>query len=218
MNTYSDEDQIEILKKWWSENGVSTIVSIFLAISAVLGWQYFKDSNIEKESKASFAYQELIGAVFDIESNTDDIKIARAIFMAENIKSDFSKSAYGHFSALLKARQAVEDDDLTLAEKELKWILSKKPVDQIRFITELRLAKVLFSQGQYDKAIEILNVESRHSFSHAFLELKGDILISLENYPDAIDAYHESIEISNDMGFSLSKLLDIKLAHAKTFL
>lgn len=218
MNTFNDDDQVEVLKNWWQENGISTIVSIFLAISAVVGWQYFKDSNHDKKEKASFAYQELIESVFDIQRNPDDIKIARAIFMADNIKSEFSKSAYGHFSALLKARQAVEDDDLELAEEELNWILNNKPVDEVRYITELRLAKVLFSQERHDEAITLLEIDNKHFFSHAFLELKGDILMSLERYPEAVDAYQKSIDISDEEGLTLTKVLAIKLTHAKTFL
>ena len=218
MNTYNDDDQVELLKNWWSNNGTSTVVSIFVAISIIFGWQYYQDANLNKKENASLAYQELIEAVFDIEQNADDIKIARAIFMADKIKSDFGKSAYGHFSALLKARQAVQDGDLELAKEELNWVLSKDPVDEIRYITTLRLAKVLFEQDRNDEALALLDSEPKHSFSHAFLELKGDIFFSVENYSEAVDAYEKSIDISKELGLSLSQLLDIKLNHARTFL
>ncbi|MYE24023.1 MAG: tetratricopeptide repeat protein, partial [Gammaproteobacteria bacterium] len=37
----TDEEQAERLKKWWDANGVSLIVTLVLAVGAVIGWRYY---------------------------------------------------------------------------------------------------------------------------------------------------------------------------------
>ena len=36
MDTYSDEEQIDRLKQWWQDNGVSLLTSIVIALAAIL--------------------------------------------------------------------------------------------------------------------------------------------------------------------------------------
>ncbi len=39
----SEEEQLEALKRWLSENGTSTVVGVVLAISGYLGWGFWQD-------------------------------------------------------------------------------------------------------------------------------------------------------------------------------
>ena len=35
----TEEEQVEALKKWWEENGRSTVVAVIVALGLGFGWQ-----------------------------------------------------------------------------------------------------------------------------------------------------------------------------------
>lgn len=219
MNEYrTDEEQVEVLKNWWKENGTSTLISIAVALAVVFSWRTWQDSQQANVDNASFAYQELLEAVAAAETNPDDIKIATVDFMAENLKENYSGSGYSHFAAFLKARQAVSDDDLATAEEELRWVLANKPSKELSLVAELRLAKVLYAQDKADEAMALLAREDTGAFAHAFLELKGDILVNKEDYQAAVDAYTSAELAVQALIMKPPQTLAMKLAYAKSFL
>lgn len=219
MNEYrTDEEQVEVLKNWWKENGSSILISIAVAVAVVFSWRTWQDSQQASLDNASFAYQELLDAVAAAETNPDDIKIATVDFIAENLKENYSGSGYSHFAAFLKARQAVNDSDFAAAEEELRWVLSNKPSDEMRLVTELRLAKVLYAQDKADEAMALLDREDTGAFAHAFLELKGDILVNKEDYQGAVDAYQSAEIAVQALIMKPPQTLAMKLVYAKSFL
>ena len=219
MNEYrTDEEQVEVLKNWWKENGTSTLISIAVALAVVFSWRTWQDSQQANIDNASFAYQELLEAVAAAETNPDDIKIATVDFMAENLKENYSGSGYSHFAAFLKARQAVSDDDLVAAEEELRWVLANQPSKELSLVAELRLAKVLYAQDKADEAMALLAREDTGAFAHAFLELKGDILVNKEDYQAAVDAYTSAELAVQALIMKPPQTLAMKLAYAKSFL
>ena len=219
MNEYrTDEEQVEVLKKWWKENGSSTLISIAVALAVVFGWRTWQDSQQANIDNASFAYQELLEAIAAVEADPDDIKIATVDFMAQELKDNYSGSGYSLFAALLKARQAVKDDDFVSAEEELNWVLSNNPSHEMILVTELRLAKVLHQQSKTDEALALLARTDTGAFTHAFLELKGDILVNEEDYQGAVDAYTSAEAEVALLAMQPPQTLALKLAYAKSFL
>ena len=59
----TEEEQLEALKRWWKENGQSTIIGVLLAVSGYLGWTFWQDSQRSSAEAASAIYQDLIDAV-----------------------------------------------------------------------------------------------------------------------------------------------------------
>ncbi|MDB2410364.1 tetratricopeptide repeat protein [Pseudomonadales bacterium] len=219
MNEYrTDEEQVEVLKKWWKENGSSTLISIAVALAVVFSWRTWQDSQQANIDNASFAYQELLEAIAAVEADPDDIKIATVDFMAQELKDNYSGSGYSLFAALLKARQAVNDDDLVSAEEELNWVLANNPSHEMILVTELRLAKVLHQQSKTDEALAVLARTDTGAFTHAFLELKGDILVNEEDYQGAVDAYAAAEAEVALLAMQPPQTLALKLAYAKSFL
>lgn len=219
MNEYrTDEEQVEVLKKWWKENGSSTLISIAVALAVVFGWRTWQDSQQANIDNASFAYQELLEAIAAVEADPDDIKIATVDFMAQELKDNYSGSGYSLFAALLKARQAVNDDDFVSAEEELNWVLANNPSHEMILVTELRLAKVLHQQSKTDEALALLARTDTGAFTHAFLELKGDILVNEEDYQGAVDAYTSAEAEVALLAMQPPQTLALKLAYAKSFL
>lgn len=219
MSDYrTDDEQVEVLKNWWKENGSSTLISIAVALALVFSWRTWQDSQQANIDNASFAYQELLDAVSAVEADPDDIKIATVDFIAENLKENYSGSGYSNFAAFLKAHQAVKDDDLVTAEEELRWVLNNNPSTEMALVTELRLAKVLFAQNKADEAKALLAREDTGAFAHAFLELKGDMLVNEEDYQGAVDAYTAAEMAVQALIMKPPQTLAMKLTYAKSFL
>ena len=56
----TDEEQAEIIKKWWSENGTSLVSTVAVAIAGVVGWNYWQDSKQATGEAASAVYTQLV--------------------------------------------------------------------------------------------------------------------------------------------------------------
>ena len=74
----SEEDELKQLKQWWDDNGVSTLVSIVLAVGVVLGWQGWQRNQAAKVEAGTYAFQELMQVTQEVRQAPDDIKIAKA--------------------------------------------------------------------------------------------------------------------------------------------
>ena len=59
----TEEEQVEALRRWWEENGRSTIVAIVVALAAGFGWQAWKGYNQDNIEGASNIYQSLLQSI-----------------------------------------------------------------------------------------------------------------------------------------------------------
>ena len=214
----SEEEQIKQLKKWWDDNGVSTLVSIALEISVVLGWQGWQRNQQANQDAAAFAYQELANVIDQVRQSPDDIKIAQATFLADDLKEKYADTGYGYFAALLNAKQAVADKDFDRAEDELKWVLSQKPTEEIQLLAQLRLARVLLAAERYDEGLIDLPQVSDSVFAPLFAEVRGDIFLAQEQHQQAYDAYKQAEDLAASLNVQAPGLLALKLQFAHGFL
>jgi predicted negative regulator of RcsB-dependent stress response len=218
LDIYKTEDeQVQALKKWWSDNGASTVVSIVVALAVVFGWRGWQDQQRAQVDAASYAYDALMVAVSDVASDPSDINIAKAEHLAETLKTDYSDSGFAQFAALFKARQAVQDKDWGVAESELRWVLNNEPGIEMRLLTELRLAKVQFSSGEVEAALNTLDQDAS-AFAPQFAELRGDILQAEKNYSAAYAAYQSARDMAEAVNMPVPPLVESKLGYVKSFL
>ncbi len=219
MDSYTtEEEQIQAIKKWWAENGVSTIAGIAIAIAAVFGWRFYQDGEQAKLEASSFAYEELIQALATARNEPNDINIATADHLANQIKETYGDSGYAYFAAFFRAQQAVSDEDYALAEQELNWVLDSGPSEPLRQAAQLRLARVVFAQDRSDEALALLAVDDAGAYGPVYLETQGDIHLQLEQHQQAVDAYESAQALSTQLEINEPPTLSIKLTHARTFL
>ena len=51
MNDFvTDDEQVERIKKWWSDNGSSVIAGLVIGIGGLVGWRYWVDYKINVAS------------------------------------------------------------------------------------------------------------------------------------------------------------------------
>ena len=147
MEAYrTEEEQVEALRRWWQENGRSTVVAVVLALGVGFGWQGWKQYQQDQQEGASDLYQRMLQAFAAPALSPEQQQIA--IQLAEQLKTEYGASSYGQFASLQLARVAVGNNNLSEAEAELRWVLGKADTgSDTALIAQLRLARVLASSS-----------------------------------------------------------------------
>ena len=195
MDAYrTDDEQVEALKKWWKENGTSTLLGIVVVVGGYFGWQAWDTRQTLQAEAASFSYQQLLQLSMEIEQEATDARYTTASHLVDTLKTDFSSSDYARYAALMQAKLQVSRDDLAAAEAELRWVLDSKPEPSMMQLTNLRLARVLFASGQVDAALTLIDTAEQGEFTGSYHELRGDIESSRGNTEAARSAYQSALE------------------------
>lgn len=186
----TEEEQLEALKRWWSENGTSTVVGVALAVSGYLGWGFWQDKQQADAEAASSSYQTLMEAVVAEPGQAlSEEKSATANHLADELKAQHGDSLYASQAALFKAKLAVESDDLTAAAAELEWVIAQNVEPSMTLLTRSRLARVQLDLGEHDKALATVADANSGSFKALFAEIRGDVLLAQGKDSEARAAY-----------------------------
>ena len=201
-----DDEQVEALKRWWDENGKSTMVAVALAVAGTVGWQQYQGWTVSQAERASEVWESMQQVLAT--ASPDAEQDARA--MALLLKEDFGGSAYAQFAALRLAALDVAAGELDAAEAELRWALAKAgPQTELGQLIQLRLARVLAAQEKEDAALAILE-SGGNAYSAAYAMARGDIHMAAGRDQQALDAYLEArsalLALGNPPG-----ILDIKI-------
>ncbi len=195
MADREEEEQIEVIKRWWKENGTSTIVGIVAALAIVFGYQGWRDHEREVGEDASAIYEDMVSAssLDNPLAQLDNEKLATAKFLGGRLKAEFANSTYAHLAALLLAKIAVEEGDLPAAERELKWALDSGIDDSLEVLVRIRLARVKNAMGAADEALAILATVDPGEHRPSFEEIKGDIYRTLGDNTQARESYQRAL-------------------------
>lgn len=211
MESYrTDEEQIDALKKWWQENGKSTVLGILAALALVFGWQGWQKQQDGRVAEASAMYQSLLEADAAAESGAAQLTTAK--HLANTLKSEFPGMTYALFAAMYKAKYAAQDNDWQTAEAELQWVISQQPDAPLLLQAKVRLAHVLLAQKRYEEAQKTLAGTDLGSYAALIAETRGDILLAQGNKADALAAYQQAKEqLAMLENASPNPLLDMKI-------
>ncbi len=173
----SEEEQLEVLKRWWKDHGKTVVIAVLVAVVGYFGFTSWQDQKRQKAESASVIYEQLLKLV-NVEPSQviSDADKATVTHLAGQLKDINSSSMYAHGAAFFLAKLAVEDNKLDVAVNELKWVLSAKPEAATEQLVRLRLARVLTAQKAYDEALAQLSPEPAAAFIADYAEARGDIL------------------------------------------
>ena len=206
MEQYGTEDeQVEALRRWWNENGRSTVAIIIIAVAAGFGWQAWQGHDIRQQEQASDLYLALLRAV----DAPDSLQGAQSVEIAEQLKSEFGSSHYAQFAALQLAAMAVGDGDLVEAESQMRWVLGQAPANSdTAQVAQLRLARVLAAAGKTEQALDILTKTDPGPYGASYAIAQGDILLAAARRDDAREAYNQAmvLAVSGGQGVNLPVL------------
>lgn len=213
----SEEEQLEALKRWWSENGTSTVVGVILAISGYLGWGFWQDKQQADAEAASASYETLMEAVVAEQGQIlSEEKLATANHLADELKAQHASSLYASQAALFKAKLAVESENLSAAAAELQWVIDRNVEPALTLLTRSRLARVQMDLGEYEQALATVQDANSGSFKAMFAEIRGDVFLAQDKNSQARAAYQLALDNLITEQASRRPLLEIKISDLKT--
>ncbi len=205
----TEEEQIQAIKDWWKKNGSSLLIGIGAALAIVFGWQAWQNNQAQQRTEAANQFANLLNAFSD---QTDESSGETVAFVAQNLREEYTDSAYAIYGNLILARQQLmQEGDAEAAIASLKWALEKTDGQQaLALVVRNRLARAQFSAGQYEDALDTLDgAGEADAFDAMFSELRGDILLARGDRDGAREAYLSAREQSQQ---GSSGILELKLA------
>ena len=196
MEIYStEEQQAEAIKRFFRENGLSLALAVIVGLGGLYGWKAYNQNQITTAEQASDAYTKLV--------ESDSVLASADAFISEN-----KDTQYATLAAFVAAKEAVDAQNLDLANEKLSWIVTNVDNAQLKAIATTRLARVQIAQQQYDDALSTLNAPLPEAFNANVAELKGDIYTQQGNKEQARVAYQAAVDAG---GLTSNPLLQIKL-------
>jgi predicted negative regulator of RcsB-dependent stress response len=208
----SDEEQLEVLKNWWDENGTSLVITVVVTVGVILGYRGWEENVIQKGEAASAVYEDLVIATDNIAASTPDEALRiTAVSLAETLKSDHVDTTYAVFAAMRLAKVAVEQNELDMALEELRWALDNVSEMHLETTIRVRLSRVHLGLQDPTSALTLLvNHQPASGQVASFEEAKGDIFHFLGDLGQAREAYQKALENMSDK--VKNPILEFKLA------
>lgn len=201
--TRTEEEQIEALKKWWSENGWAIVGGIVIGLAGVFGWRAWQAHQIAIAQQASDIYAQLI-----VNVRTDKNDQART--QAKKLLDEYPNTSYATFASLILGKLDVENNDLDSARQHLQWVIDNTDQNELKHLARIRLARVLLSSDKPEDALKLIENIDQGKFAASYDEVKGDIFVKLDKPEEARKAYQSALALSTDKGQSDS-FLEMKL-------
>lgn len=206
MNTYMTEDeQVEAIKRWWSNYGNHVLSVVLIILLAVVGTKWYRQHRYSIKSQASTSYEQLIQQF----SAGDETGVTA---QSQYLVTNYPDTVYAEGSALMLARLAVYQGKPDEAIKQLQWVNTHADLPALKQVARLRLARLYSMQKKFDDAFSILNDVIDPSFLMLVHETKGDIYMAQGKRGQAREQYELAIkELPKDN--VVSPELKMKLNH-----
>jgi predicted negative regulator of RcsB-dependent stress response len=196
----AEEETVESLKQWWSENGKQLIILVVVGFAAFTSWLVWTNSQNANLDSASDMYEEILALAVTDAGQPGTLLIPqdseRIIELGAQLRSEHSGSTYAKLGSLFAAQQSVRSDDLDAAETSLQWILDNEQggllseADEGLLLTaNLRLGRIILAKGDAERALALVNNIAPKTFEAGYSELRGDIYTVMGRDVDARDAY-----------------------------
>jgi len=181
----TDEEQVERIKKWWSDNGTSVIAGLVIGVGGLSGWRFWVDYRDNVAAEASAHFSEMMTA---LDASQQDSVIEHANIILD----EYSSTTYADLARLSLAKAYAEAGEFNKAEQQLNMIVDNSTETSLNLIARKRLSTVLLQQGKLEQAFSVVDIDYPSEFAAAFEEMKGDILAAQGKNNAAIEAYQKA--------------------------
>ncbi|CNF18118.1 YfgM family protein [Yersinia similis] len=206
MEVYTtDNDQVDAVRRFFSENGKALAVGVVLGIGALVGWRYWQGNQNTAMTEASSAYQKVSTA---LSTNSAGNVSADSIALAEKFIQG-NKNNYGVLVGLELAHDFVEQDAFDKAAQQLSQALGQTKDENLLSLINLRLARVQLQLKKPDEALKTLDAVQGDGWTAMAQDVRGDALLSKGDTAGARAAYSKAIE--SNASQALQALLRMKL-------
>jgi predicted negative regulator of RcsB-dependent stress response len=180
----SEKEQIELIRRWWRENGWYLLGGVAIAVLGYVGYGQYQAYQDRRAEQAAGLYAQLAEALGDDRGRGDEL-------LAE-LRAEHPDSPYTHQAALLIAREFLVSDTAR-AESELRRVMTESSDPGLAFVARLRLARVLIYRQNYQEALRVLEVAEPGEFAARLNELKGDAYAAIGDVDAARSAYTQAL-------------------------
>jgi len=198
----TDDEQLEVVKKYTKEYGTWVIGGVVIGVALLLGWRYYQGSLNTQALEAAGKFNEMTAAI-----QANDFAKSRSL--ADGIIKDFPSSPYADQAHLALAGMAVDSGKSSDAVAPLTQVMNNSKDSDLRQIARLRLARVQIDQGKPDDAIKTLAEGTPGGFAGRYHEVRGDALLAKNDTGGALVEYKAALS-ANDGGDGA--LLELKIA------
>jgi predicted negative regulator of RcsB-dependent stress response len=189
-NLDSEKEQLERIKQWLQENGLSLVLGIVLGLGGVYGWRGWQSYQAGVAEEYSYK-------LTTIERNISAQRYDKAITDAQSMISEAGSPLYVDMSRLLLARAYADKGELDKASKPLADIVAEKD-SPFKNVARLRLAKIYLAQSKLNEASELISADTEAAYARAYAELKGDIELARGQYEVARSAYQNALSLAGN--------------------
>lgn len=198
----TDEEQAEIVKKWWSENGTSIVASVAVVGAGWFGWTSYQDSVQQTGEAASLVFNQLtekvaLPATEQTAAIKDEIQA-----LTEQLKTEYSSTAYADYGRLFSARFAADAGNYEAAAEELEQIVATTDAGPIQYTAQARLAKIYVQLERFDDALALTDTVPDATYAAQFEEVRGDALYRKEDFSGARAAYVRAVQAAQTIGLN----------------
>ena len=193
----TEEEQLDAIKSWWKSNGVSLLIMIAVALSAVYGFKAWQNHQQETSEQASTLYQQLVTKITPAIGADEEKNVATSKHITKVLKEDFADTQYAKYASLLLAKVAVDSGDLLTALKELDWLLNNQDQPLLTSLASIRKAQILAAQNNTQEALSLLKKVTVEGLQVQAFELEGDIHLAQGDKVKARSAYEKALANEN---------------------
>lgn len=198
MNRYdTDDEQVQEIKEWWKKNGNTILISILVVSIAWFGWTYYQNKQKAQATSNSITFQVL-------QANMAQGQFGNVAREGLKLIEQYPNSPYAAGTAFLLAKFYLSKGETSKAIKQFNWVATQSKEPSLKLVANIRLAKILSSEGKAVKA--------RAALKQASLLPLGASEKSTLDY--AYADYYLSVSDDKQARVSLEKVVQNKSANS----
>ncbi len=198
-----EQEQIDELKAWWTQNGKFVIAGLAAFIIGVGGWRFWEYRSLSQASAASSLFEQAMQA-----AQANDMKSVKDL--SARIMEDHDGSGYAAPAAWLAGKANHQAGDAKSARAQYEYALEHAGADGLKQLARLRLAALLLDEKDYAGAMKLLDQTHDPAYAGLYANLKGDVLAAQGKKQEALAAYKQALERLGEKS-ALKGLVEMKM-------
>jgi predicted negative regulator of RcsB-dependent stress response len=181
----TEEEQVEQLKAWLKENGLSIALGIIIGVGGIGGYNYWNHVQETTAAEASNHFTKMIEAL-----DAGDHESVQT--RADTLVNEYAATDYAMMAQLALAKSHVVKGEFEQAEQALQQVVGSGGQEPLAYVARTRLAALQIQNGNVEQALGTLNAEFPDEFSARVEELRGDAYASQGEVKQALAAYRNA--------------------------
>jgi predicted negative regulator of RcsB-dependent stress response len=198
-----EQEQVDVLKAWWKENGTRLILAAVLVVVVVVaafGWKTWQG---KQHDEAAALFDEVVK-----QAEANDPK--RMDEAAAILVSKYGSTVHAARAQLLAAQINLIAKNDNAATGQLQWVTDHASDEGLRTAARLKLAGLRLDEKKFDEALKLLDGEHPEAYNALYEDMRGDIYLAQGKKEEARAAYKQALEKSVSRGIFAS-LVQVKI-------